>query len=52
MTREQLEPALITFMYFMHEDSVVDPMAPNEFFDKWSNTFYDFDDMSNGVFNE
>lgn len=52
MDIEAVEPGLITFMYFLHTDPGHEDTPPNEFYEKWSNLYYDFADMSNGVHHE
>ena len=53
MQRDTLDPMLTTFMYFLHtQDSGDDALSPELFNDKWSNIFYEFDDMAEGKFYE
>ena len=51
MTKDILDPQLMTFMYFLHtqDNPHSDPSTVEEFYTSWSERFYLFDDLGNGV---
>ena len=48
MQADTMDTQLITFMYFLATEQGSEDGTPAEFYDKWSNMFYDFDDMTEG----
>ena len=48
MQNDTVDSLLMTFMYFLATEQGSEEGTPAEFYSKWSNLFYDFDDMAEG----